>query len=336
MPITVHIIDQSKASLVMSSEVFKDKIPGTIVTFSVTAKEGLAFVQDKMIPGRQGRPDALVVDFDLPDADGVSLIKELRKFYKGPIFMTAYPGKIVEYAVKEELFHYHDACCWVPKPVRFDVLEKHIEQFIVNRHRLGKRFDVNFPSLMVGKGEGRGKRAPKFEGKLVSISMGGVGINFPTPTKLNCEEEFVISMGVPKGKIEGAMEVSVLKALLTSAAPVENGFVGKQTRKQPVQAKAIPKKSKLTPAQKVKELARLKMEEKIRKQAAVAEQARLTAVAAEAKKARIAEIQNLQEYRVKATVAWVSNGGCSVGFQFSKIAESQLRQIETFLKGLPA
>ncbi len=336
MPITVHIIDQSKASLVMSSEVFKDKIPGTIVTYSLTAKEGLAFVQDKMIAGRQGRPDALVVDFDLPDADGVSLIKALRKFYNGPIFMTAYPGKIVESAVKEELFHYLDACCWVPKPVRFEVLEKHIEQFIVNRHRLGKRFDVDFPSLMIGKGEGRGKRAPKFEGQVVSISMGGVGINFPTPAKLKCEDEFVISMGVPKGMIEGATEVSVLKALQTIPLSVGNGTLGKKAMKPPVMAKAVPKKSKLTPEEKVKEIARLKMEEKIRKQAAVVEMARIAAVAAEAKIARAAEIQNLQEYRVKATVAWIGADGTSVGFQFSKISDSQLRQIESFLKGLPA
>ncbi|MEI6399603.1 MAG: hypothetical protein WCO71_12610, partial [Pseudomonadota bacterium] len=155
MAITVHIIDPSKPSLVMSSEVFKDKIPGTLVSFSLTAKDGLAHVLSKV--GSE-TPDALVVDFNLPDADGVTLIKELRKFYKGPIFMTAYPDKIVDYAVQEELFHYHDACCWVPKPVRYEALEARIEQFLVNRHRLGKRFDVSFPSLLVGKGEGRGKR----------------------------------------------------------------------------------------------------------------------------------------------------------------------------------
>ncbi len=336
MPITVHIIDQSKASLVMSSEVFKDKIPGTIVTYSLTAKDGLAFVQDKMIAGRQGRPDALVVDFDLPDADGVTLIKELRKFYKGPIFMTAYPGKIVDQAVKEELFHYHDACCWVPKPVRYDVLEKHIDQFIVNRHRLGKRFDVDFPSMMVGKGEGRGKRAPKFQGKLVSISMGGVGLVFSTPAQLKRDEEFIISMGIPKGQIAGATAVSVLMGLDLASAPVSVVAKSKIVAKAIAKAKPVMKKSTLTPAQKVKELARLKMEEKIRKQVLAAEVAAASALAAEARKAAVSAMQKLDEYKVKATVVWIGDGGRTVGLQFAKIADSQLRQIEGFLKGLPS
>jgi len=212
MTIRVHIIDSSKPSLVMSSEVFKDKIPGSIVSFSLSGKEGLACLQS--ITGKD-IPDALVVDFNLPDADGVTLIKELRKFFSGPIFMTAAPDKIVDYAVSEELFHYHDACCWIPKPVRYEVLEKRIEQFLINRHRLGKRFDVNYPSLLVGKGEGRGKRATTFDGTLMNISLGGVCVAISETAKLKRDEEFVVTMAVPTGSIQGATAISVLKPLLT-------------------------------------------------------------------------------------------------------------------------
>ena len=336
MAITVHIIDSSKPSLVMSSEVFKDKIPGAMVSFSLTGKDGLAFVQSKT--GKE-TPDALVVDFNLPDADGVSLIKELRKFYKGPIFMTAYPDKIVDHAVQEELFHYHDACCWVPKPVRYEALEKRIEQFLVNRHRLGKRFDVDFPSLLVGKGEGRGKRAPKFDGRLINISMGGLCVAFNESAKLSRDEEFIVTMAVPAGVIDGATAISVLKPLLT-----EVKAAAKQAEKKPVKIEvkaAVKSAKKLTPAQKAKELARLKAEEKARKgaMAAAKEAEKLAAKAAEAEaKAMAAAIANqkMEEYKVKATVAWLSDGGRKVGLQFGKIPDAQRRQIEVFLKGLSA
>lgn len=341
MPITVHIIDSSKPSLVMSSEAFKDKIPGSIVSYSLTAKDGLIAVQAK-----QGREafDALVVDFNLPDADGVSLIKELRKFYKGPIFMTAYPDKIVDYAVREELFHYHDACCWIPKPVRYDVLEKRIEQFLVNRHRLGKRFDVNYPSLMIGKGEGRGKRAPKFDGRLINISMGGLCLSFASSANLKRDEEFVVTMGVPEGMIEGATAVSQLKPLLTPPKPQKAApkVPLKNQMKTPVKAAAMPKLSakalaKLTPAQRKKELAKVEAAEKLAKEQM--EAAKKAAAAQEAianSNSQADAAVKFQEYKVKATVAWLSDGGKKVGLQFNKIPDSQRRQIETFLKGLSA
>ena len=327
MAITVHIIDSSKPSLVMSSEVFKDKIPGAIVSFSLNAKDGLAYVGGKL--GKDS-PDALVVDFNLPDADGVSLIKELRKFYKGPIFTTAAPDRIVDYAVQEELFHYHDACCWIPKPVRYDVLEKRIEQFLINRHRLGKRFEVDLPSLMVGKGEGRGKRAPKFDGRLVNISMGGMGLVLTEPGKLKRDEEFIVTMGIPAGAIEGSTPLSVLKEIVAVKEPAKSASTKvavKVVGKDAVSAK------KMSPAQKAKEAAKSKAADGKLKgaQAAAKEQVfEVTPVPPTAVPVK------LEEYKIKATVAWHSDGGRKVGLQFSKIPESQRRQIEVYLKGLSA
>ena len=78
------------------------------------------------------------------------------------------------------------------------------------------------------------------------------------------------------------------------------------------------------------------MEEKIRKQVLAAEVAAASALAAEARKAAVSAMQKLDEYKVKATVAWIGDGGRTVGLQFAKIADSQLRQIEGFLKGLPS
>jgi CheY-like chemotaxis protein len=323
MAISVHIIDSSKPSLVMTSEVFKDKIPGSTVSFSLTAKDGVAYLMAKE---GKGLPDALVVDFNLPDADGVTLIKELRKFYRGPIFMTAHPDKIVDQAVQEELFHYHDACCWIPKPVRFEVLEKRIEQFVVNRHRLGKRFDVDFMAHLVGKGEGRGKRAPKFNGRALNISMGGLCVAFNHPAKLKRDEEFVVTMGVPSGVIEGSSPISVLKPLLAEqkAAAAAAAKALKVSAKSA--ATKAPAKGKMTPA------AKAKLEAQQRKEADDAAEKLATSV----QLSQSVSNQKIEEYKIRATVAWTADAGKKIGLQFAKVPDAQRRQIESFLKGLCA
>lgn len=330
MTIKVHIIDASKASLVMSSEVFKDKIPGSIVSYSLTAKEGLLHLQSRV---DQEMPTAVVVDFNLPDADGVSLTKELRKFYNGPIFITAHPDAIIDLAVSEELFFYHDACCWIPKPVRFDVLEKRIEQFIINRHRILKRFDVNYPTLLIGKGEGRGKRAPKFDGRLLNISIGGVCMAVNNPGKLKRDEEFMITLGVPSGSLQGATAISVLKPVITAAKIGITVAARKSPQKSDVKAQP-----KLTLAAKKKALDDKKTKGRPHggaRSGASAVQAEEAVAPAPNPFANL-DLKNLQEYKIKATVAWSSDGGRMVGLKFAKIPESQRRNLESFLKGLSA
>ena len=332
MTIKVHIIDASKASLVMSSEVFKDKIPGSIVSYSLTAKEGLAHLQSRV---DQDTPTAVVVDFNLPDADGVTLTKELRKFYNGPIFITAHPDKIIDLAVNEELFFYHDACCWIPKPVRFDVLEKRIEQFVINRHRILKRFDVNYPTLLTGKGEGRGKRAPKFDGRLINISIGGVCMAVNNPGKLLRDEEFIVTLGVPSGSLQGATAVAVLKPVINavkqglSAAAKQASASAKKSGKPVANLSAAAKKKAL-------------VDKKLKGRGADSGRSGASAAPVEQSATPAQnpfgdlDLKNLQEYKIKAPVAWSSDGGRMIGLKFAKIPESQRKNLESFLKGLSA
>ena len=88
---TILIVDACKPSLVMTSEVFKDKIPGTVVHVSSSGKEAVEFL-------KENEPNLCVVDFDLPDVDGPSLVEAMRKLYSGPILMTAYPDAMVKEA----------------------------------------------------------------------------------------------------------------------------------------------------------------------------------------------------------------------------------------------
>ncbi len=189
MPI-IMIVDACKPSLVMSSEVFKDKITGAQILVAANGKQCLEVLAT-------AQPDMCVVDFDLPDVDGVTLIGMMRKFYKGPILLTAYPDKIVDEAVGSDLFAFNDAGGWVAKPVKFDVLAAKIDRFLLDKHRLGRRFDTDLETLIIGKGAGRGKRAPKVTGRVSNISLGGACIELDEPMKMKGGEEMTMAIELP-------------------------------------------------------------------------------------------------------------------------------------------
>jgi CheY-like chemotaxis protein len=186
----ILIADSSKPSLVMSSEVFKDKIAGANILVATTGKQCIEILS-------QSNPDMCVVDFDLPDTDGIVLIKAMRKTYKGPILLTAFPDKNVEAAAKSDLFAWGDAGGWVPKPVRFEVLSEKIDKYLLDKHRIGKRFDISIETIIIGKGAGRGKRAPKANGKITNLSLGGCCIELDTPIKFKNGEEMMVSLSFP-------------------------------------------------------------------------------------------------------------------------------------------
>lgn len=320
MPTMIHIIDPSKPSLVMTSEVFKDKIPGAIVSYSSSAKDAMAYLAEK---GDKSAPDLVVVDFDLPDADGVSLVRELRKTFKGPIFLTAFANDVVKRAVAEELFHYNDSCQWISKPIRHDNLDKKIEQFLFNRYRLGRRFEVDFTTLAVGKGAGRGKRAPKFDGKTTNLSLGGAGLELLAPAKLKIGEELIVAMAVPSGVLEGSGPLDNLKPVLAAAKAAE----AKQAQAAAKSVKSVPVKASVAAKEKSKKT--------LKGASATPAVSMMEKAAVKAASAKAPPIK-YEEYKIKATVAWLGGGGRKVGLSFARMSDQQRRQIETFLKGLSA
>ncbi len=187
---TVLIADSCKPSLVMTSEVFKDKIMGTVVDVAATGKEALDYLTSR-------RPDLCVVDFDLPDVDGPALVEAMRRIYDGPILMTAFPSDIVKQAVVDNLYAYQDASAWIPKPVNFDDLSEKIERFLVSKYRLERRFMASFMTQLIGKAAGRGKRAPKVDGKVLNISLGGACVKLTGPLKVKKAQELTMSIELP-------------------------------------------------------------------------------------------------------------------------------------------
>jgi CheY-like chemotaxis protein len=186
----ILIADASKPSLVMSSEAFKDKIPGCNVSIAYTGEQALQRIAEETF-------DLLLIDFDLPDVDGPSLIKEIRDIYRGPILLSAFPDPIVVEAVRNDLFIYADASAWIKKPVRFDDLSQKIDTFLIQKNRTNKRFDLNLEARVVVKSEGRGKRTPKAEASILNISMGGALLKIDKKMKMKKKQELTISLDVP-------------------------------------------------------------------------------------------------------------------------------------------
>lgn len=187
---TIVIADACKPSVVMTSEVFKDKIPGIVVFIADTAKDAIDHVNEK-------NPDLVVVDFDLPDADGPALVETLRRTYDGPILMTAYPDDNVEKAVLDHLFTHSDASEWIPKPVSVERLNQAIDHFILRGRRIKRRFESEIHTQLIAKASGRGKRAPKVGGIVTNISIGGACVELEGVLKLKKMQELTVSLSFP-------------------------------------------------------------------------------------------------------------------------------------------
>ena len=187
--VEVLLADTSKSGLVMTSEVFKDRMPGAIITICGTGRECLEKVGQKKF-------DMVVVDFDLPDTDGVTLTKLLRAHFSGPILITAFPGEIVKKAILDELYAFQDSSMWIEKPVKFEALSAKIEHFLIEKRRLHKRFMAKTKAtLTIPTGKSK-----KVEATLLNLSFGGALIEIKEKHGLKVGDSIVLQLHEYKGK----------------------------------------------------------------------------------------------------------------------------------------
>ena len=182
------IADSGKASLVMSTEVFKEKIAGIAIT---VAKNGRDFLQ--MLP--EVAPDIGIVDFDLPDVDGTTLIKYAREIFDGPILLTAYLDDKIKEVISTELFAYEQEGVCIAKPIEFDKLAAVIDRFLVSGKRILKRFQVTGDLKLM---HGSGNRGITISCKLLNISIGGVCLKYEVEIDSHINDRNVtLSMHLP-------------------------------------------------------------------------------------------------------------------------------------------
>jgi Response regulator containing CheY-like receiver, AAA-type ATPase, and DNA-binding domains len=142
----ILIVDNDKTSLLYTSESIKFCLNQPQI---IHVTNGL----DCLNVHKSEKLDLIIVDFDLPDCDGVSLSKELKKEFKGPIFITSYHNEIIEKAINIELFPYKDSQQWLPKPLKLKAIKENIDTFIIKKTKPIKIFKSQhiIKSYSVGK-----------------------------------------------------------------------------------------------------------------------------------------------------------------------------------------
>ncbi len=135
----ILIADSSKASLVMTSEVFKDHYPGVQVLVARTSFEALELAK------HNDGVDAFIIDYDLPDADGAQTAFQLKKLYSTPVLITAFDRPEVAKSIESSLKQYADCQSWLKKPVNSEVVIAVVQRFCDGKVRVQKRISCNLP-----------------------------------------------------------------------------------------------------------------------------------------------------------------------------------------------
>ena len=138
----ILIADASKASLVMTSEVFKDHFPGVQVVVARSSSEAIELAKTC------GEVDAFIIDFDLPDRDGAYTAAKIKKFSATPILITGFDKEEVHKTIEQELAAYDDCLNWIKKPVKADLVVNVAQRFIEGKYRCQRRIACAVPALL--------------------------------------------------------------------------------------------------------------------------------------------------------------------------------------------
>jgi len=138
----ILIADASKASLVMTSEVFKDHFPGVQVVVARTSADALELAKTC------GELDAFIIDYDLPDRDGAYTAARLKKSFTQPILITAFDRPDVHETIERDLSGFDDCMSWLKKPVKPEIVVSLAQRFIEGKHRCQRRLTCNIPAFL--------------------------------------------------------------------------------------------------------------------------------------------------------------------------------------------
>lgn len=138
----ILIADASKASLVMTSEVFKDHFPGVQVAVARNSYDAIEALKTN------GDVDAIVIDFDLPDRNGAETAARIKKLCSTPVLITAFDRPDVKEAIESELSAYDDCLSWLKKPVNAELVVSIVKRFCEGRYRTQRRVDCLLPVLL--------------------------------------------------------------------------------------------------------------------------------------------------------------------------------------------
>ena len=164
------VVDSNKVSLLMSAEACKDiKTDRVEIDVAYSGLECLKKIEENSY-------DFIVVDFDLVDCDGVSLIKEIKKIYSGPTFLTAFPDPAVCEAINRELYWYEDVNKWLKKPINAVEMRALVEHFVFKKKLVTKRFAPEI-SANIAVQEKSAKKV-EMKGQVLSMSIHTISVKY--------------------------------------------------------------------------------------------------------------------------------------------------------------
>ena len=163
---SILIADSDKLSTLMTLECCKHKRRHIEFKLTDTGEQCVQLA-------KQHSFDLIIVDFDLPDCDGITLTKALKRFYNGPVLITTFPEKTLEKIIAKELFPYPLKTQLFYKPLQTNLLSPIIGNLLKNTVRLTKRFACQLPILFIQKEGIQGKRSHKKPGTLLNFGLGG-------------------------------------------------------------------------------------------------------------------------------------------------------------------
>lgn len=167
----ILIADTSKASLVMTSEVFKDNFPGVQVIVAKSSAEAIELAKSA------GPVDAFIIDFDLPDRDGAHTAARIKKLCNTPVLITAFDRPEVTESIERELAAYDDCLSWLKKPVKSEVVVAVATRFCEGKYRCQRRVACEMPSFIefscnVAPEKGSARKSAAPAGKATAQSKG--------------------------------------------------------------------------------------------------------------------------------------------------------------------
>lgn len=186
---SVLIVDENKPSIVMTSEIIKDHVPGVNVDVVGLGKTCLESIQNK-------KYDLIVIDFDLPDADGVTLAKLVRSHHDGPILITAFEDDVVEEAIKNEMFFYSDICSYIKKPIDQKDFALKLNKYLLKKEGYNKHFSTKIP-LEITKNPKTGVK-DAVKGHVFNMSLNEAGISTLKPIKGKVGDEVSLVLSFKK------------------------------------------------------------------------------------------------------------------------------------------
>ena len=104
--------------------------------------------------------------------------------------------KLVENAIKNELFLYEDSSDWLAKPINTSEVKNRFKKYVIDKAKPVKSFTVKLPTTLSLTKAGSRKRHSCKEAKILGISIDGAVIH--TPTKISATEGDKVTLNLMK------------------------------------------------------------------------------------------------------------------------------------------